>query len=108
MKTIKFHLESIDIFYFDKQGHPILCRDFVKDVLLDCPSKITVWISLSKKGNIVVKKPDDTEIHFLDYCGSAGLRWGWSGEDAFRPIFQALRGMLVEGRYNVYISEGWV
>lgn len=108
MKTIKLHLESTNFFYFDKQMHVILCRDFVKDVLWDCPSKITVWISRSKKGNIIVKVPDNAEIHFLYYCGSAGLEWKWSGEDDFRPIFENLRGMLVEGRYNVYISEGWV
>lgn len=109
MKTIKLHLGLSlvsygllrnDVFYC-----PIICPSFVEDCLNATPQNITLWVAPSKNGNIVIWEPIFRKKRFWEY---KELVWKWYGQRDLRPLFQGLGERLEPGRYNVYISEGWV
>ena len=111
MKTIKLHCESKS---FDsgvygnlcKLGlRPIICASFVENCLGDMPSEITVWVEESKTGNIVLAKPrEDKTLEWV----VPGIGWKWHGERVLKPVYFAFSLNVKPGRYNIYISEGWV
>ena len=107
MKTIKLHLGlslvSYGLLSSDSFYYPIICRSFIYENLDKTPPKITLWIVPSKNGNIVIGKP----IYRIEWAYKI-LGWKWYGERSLQPIYFPLGGMLKPGRYNVYLSEGWV
>ena len=105
MKTIKFHCEY-GLFESYVQGvHPIICASFVKNCLWDTPSKITVFVEESKTGNIIIAKPSENEAlkWVVPHIG-----WKWHGGRVIKPVFTSFSLKVKPGRYNVYISEGWI
>ena len=113
METIKLHL-TLGVSHYgvlsdDGVWTPMICNEFVSDCLDGMPLTITVWGVPSKAGNIVIIEPDSDTQHKerWDFLG-LGWAWKWVGKDSTKPLFPKLGGMLTPGRYNVYISEGWV
>ena len=107
MKPIKLHLGLSlvsygllrnDVFYC-----PIICPSFVEDCLNATPQNITLWVVPSKNGNIVIGKP----IYRIEWAYKI-LGWKWYGQRALQPLLMGLGERSKPGRYNVYISEGWV
>ena len=127
MNPIKLHLTSAftsygllrnDVFYSPiicnsfVQGclnatsqSPIICNSFVQGCLNATSQNITLWVVPSKNGNIVIWEPIFRKKRFWEY---KELVWKWYGQRDLRPLFQGLGERLEPGRYNVYISEGWV
>ena len=106
MKTIKFHLTLDPMSYSLKSigfYSPIICPSFVQDCLNATPQNITLWVVPSKNGHIVIGKP----IYRIEWVYKI-LGWKWCGQRALQPLLIGLGERLNPGRYNVYMSEGWV
>lgn len=111
MKTIKFHCEyrsfgsEIRIGLYVEELRPIICASFVENCLEETPSQITVWVKESKNGNIVIAKPrEDKAVKWI----VPSIGWKWHGERKLSPVLFTFSLKVKPGRYNIYISEGWI
>lgn len=109
MNPIKLHLTSAFTSYglLSSEGsyRPIVCCSFIRENLDKYSTEITLWVVPSKNGNIVIGKPNLKKEHHWSY---SRLGWKWYGQRLLQPLHFSLGEMLEPGRYNVYISEGWV
>jgi len=109
MKTIKLHLGlslvSYGLLRNDVLYYPIICNSFVQGCLNATSQNITLWVVPSKNGNIVIGKPNLKKEHHWNY---SRLGWKWYGQRLLQPLYFSMGEMLEPGRYDVYISEGWI
>ena len=109
MKQIKLHLvsslDSYGLLSSEGSYSPIVCFSFIRENLDRYSLKITLWVVPSKNGNIVIGKPNLKKEH--SWCYDR-LGWKWYGQRSLQSLYLPLGEMLEPGRYDVYISEGWV